>query len=665
MTPPTQQTPLASEFAYLIQSAKAPRLRSMREFAEAEIVIPDGPHAGEKFRCSTQPYSGLFFDAVDSEMFTRFVALGPTQSGKTLASFNTPIMYHLFEMVENVVAGVPDMSMAGDKWSIDIKPVIERTRYRDLLPTSGPGSRDGVKIDKITFKNGAILKFMSGGGSDKSRAGFTSRVLVVTETDGMDESGGTSRESDKITQLEGRLRSWNRKNQRTYLECTVSIEQGRTWQEYQKGSQSRIVLHCHGCGAWVSPEREHLVGWKDSEDELDADDKATFICPTCNVPWSEKQRLESNRAGKLLHRGQEIDASGEIIGDPPRTRTLGFRWSAVNNMFQSAGDVGADEWNAAQAIDQDNAEKEMRQFVWALPYDPEIMDISTLDARTVEKRRGALNRGMVPKDTDQLVVGVDVGKWKCNWTALAWRESVRGIVPDYGILDVPTRHMDEDLAIKTALNSFADELETGWARAETGEIIIPSQVWIDSGYAGPVVYAFCKERGPRYRPVKGWGAVKRFGRGGQYSAPKDTGKIVRYIGDGYHFAVQKKDGIILVHINVDEWKTWVHRRFGTPLDEEGSLVLYNTPERYGHMEFATSLASERQVEEESPSGKGPVIKWEVVQRGKNHYLDSITYAAAALHFAGARLVKAPPMLQQAPAPLVQMPGGATPFILRR
>jgi hypothetical protein len=37
--------------------------------------------------------------------------------------------------------------------------------------------------------NGAVLKFMSGGGGDKSRAGYTARVVVVTDTDGLDTPG--------------------------------------------------------------------------------------------------------------------------------------------------------------------------------------------------------------------------------------------------------------------------------------------------------------------------------------------------------------------------------------------------------------------------------------------------------------------------------------------
>jgi hypothetical protein len=54
----------------------------MREFAEAEIVIPDGPYQGRRFRCSRQPYTKLWFDAVDSGRWNRFVATGPTQSGR-------------------------------------------------------------------------------------------------------------------------------------------------------------------------------------------------------------------------------------------------------------------------------------------------------------------------------------------------------------------------------------------------------------------------------------------------------------------------------------------------------------------------------------------------------------------------------------------------------
>jgi len=180
--------------AFLAQAR--PRLtRSMRAFAEQEVIIPDGPYPGRQFLCSRQPYTGLWFDELDSGRWSRCVATGPTQSGKTLSAFVIPLLYHLFELEETVICGLPDMDMAADKWREDILPVIDRSRYRDLLPQRGGGSRGG-RVESIQFGNGATLKFMSGGGSDKSRAGFTSRVVVITETDGMDQPAGTSRESD-------------------------------------------------------------------------------------------------------------------------------------------------------------------------------------------------------------------------------------------------------------------------------------------------------------------------------------------------------------------------------------------------------------------------------------------------------------------------------------
>src|ERR1044071_8097075 len=141
-----------------------------------------------------------------------------------------------------MICGLPDMDMAADKWVQDIMPAIEQSRFRDLMPSAGGGSRGG-RVESLQFANGAALKFMSGGGSDKSRAGFTSRVVVITETDGMDTAGGRSRESDKITQLEARTRAYGSRK-RIYMECKVSVEWGRTWQEYIKGTRSRIVLPC-------------------------------------------------------------------------------------------------------------------------------------------------------------------------------------------------------------------------------------------------------------------------------------------------------------------------------------------------------------------------------------------------------------------------------------
>jgi phage terminase large subunit GpA len=230
------------DLLWFLSQSRPRRLRSMRQFAEEEIVIPSGPFIGRRFRCARQPYTGLWFDQIDSGRWSRCVATGPTQSGKSLTCFVIPMLYHLFEMGETVICGLPDMDMAADKWREDILPVIDQSRFRSLLPSAGGGSRGG-RVESLQFANGATLKFMSGGGSDKSRAGFTSRVVVITETDGMDKAGGNSRESDKITQIEARTRAYGSRK-RIYMECTPSLENGRTWQDLAGVQQGKQEPDC-------------------------------------------------------------------------------------------------------------------------------------------------------------------------------------------------------------------------------------------------------------------------------------------------------------------------------------------------------------------------------------------------------------------------------------
>ncbi len=230
------------------------------------------------------------------------------------------------------------MDVAYDKWALDILPVIERSRYRDQLPTQGRGSRGGT-FRSIRFKNGATLRFMSGGGGDKSRAAFTARVLVVTETDGLAVASATSKETDKLKQLEARTRAYASRK-RVYMECTVTSTDGRTWTEYSAGTKSRIYLACPHCRSWVSPERQHLVGWQDATTAVDAREQSAVYCPECGERWSDDERVAANAEPRLVHRGQDIDGDGKVVGEAPATNTFGLRWTATTNLFVSPGDIG-------------------------------------------------------------------------------------------------------------------------------------------------------------------------------------------------------------------------------------------------------------------------------------------------------------------------------------
>lgn len=614
--------------------SKAPKVRTIAEFAEQEIIIAgNGRYRGFKFSLSRQPHVRLWFEAIASGLFRRYVMTGPSQSGKSLIGFVIIAMYYLFERGETVILGLPTMEMASDKWKKDIEPAIRLSRYRKLLPTRGTGSRGG-KFESVTFKNGATLKFMSGGGDDKKRSSYDARILIVTETDGLDTPGDTSREADPLQQLEARTASFG-EDARIFLECTVSEETGRTWKEIKEGSDSRIALRCPHCGKWVTPGRESLVGWQGAPDEVTAAERSAFYCDLCGAMWTEEQRRLAHIDAKLVHKGQEITETGEITGNPPRTFTLGYRYSAVNNLLVPAGVVGAKEWRAAKSDNPENDERALCQFTWAIPPKPSVEALVSLDARAIASKIAHPARGYVPEGGELLTVGIDVHKWHIEWVIVSWLLGCRGHIVDYGVESVPSDAMLEEMAILTTLRTLWASWQSGWQCSNLGPRFLRFGL-VDSGYQSDIVYRFCRETGDVLMPSKGQGATQR---AGAYTQPRGVSPNVKHIGEQWHVgAVPMASGgsIGLVEINVDHWKTWLHERWRCALGAPGSMELFHSAKQDEHFTFAKHQTSEEKQLEFTP-GKGETVKW-VKKNSQNHWLDALSYACVAANIAGVKLI---------------------------
>src|SRR5437660_337717 len=102
---------LIEEAREALAAARTPKVRPMQQFAEEEIIVPEGPRANLRFRASVQPFAENWFAAVDSHQRNLHAAVGPTQTGKTLLCVIIPMMFHLFELKETVICGLPSMKM--------------------------------------------------------------------------------------------------------------------------------------------------------------------------------------------------------------------------------------------------------------------------------------------------------------------------------------------------------------------------------------------------------------------------------------------------------------------------------------------------------------------------------------------------------------------------
>lgn len=609
----------------MVEASRPKRLRTIRQFAEQEIRLTTGPYAGRPFRIHRQPWTGHWFDAIDSGRWRRMFLTSAVQSVKTWAGSIIPTCWHVFERCEDIIFGVPSMDMVKDKWHDDLLPVIEASRFRDLLPRRGAGSKSGTP-KRIQFAHGPAIRFMTAGGNDKARAGKTSRVLIVTETDAFSVVGGSSDEGDKFSQLEARLSAWG-DAAILYAECTISTEEATTWKEIKGGTNSRLAIRCAECRAFVTPEREHLLGWKNAKSDVEAFENSCVVCPKCGCEWSEDQRVEANRGAVLVHEGQTCDETGAIHGEAKKTTTLGFRATCVNNLLKKIGEVGAKEWKAAQSPDPENDERTLRQFYWAMPSEPDKRAVVKLEAGEIAKRILNYGRSELPPDTQRIVVGMDVGLRLCHWTAIAIRPDAKHHVFEYGREAPAIETMDSERAILTALRDWRDNvILNGWTFKEKS--ITPFYVLIDSGNWTKVVYTFCNESGPPFYPVKGFGA-------------KEAGRQKDFGAQMWRASIQD-DGTQLILANADAAKSFVHSRLKTPpLDDKGgempgAMTLFRPMDAEVHRTFTHQILAERQYET-TIDGKKTVTVWQELSRN-NHYLDSTAIACVAGEMSGSHIV---------------------------
>lgn len=647
-----------------LEDARVRPIRKLRAWAEEEIVIPAGQYKGERFKIRRQPFAGLLFDEIDSGLWPETFICGPSQTGKTLLAHVIPTIYVAAEHRRNVVLAAPDMRIAGNKWEIDYRPVLDASpTLRELVPVTGPGSRGGAIKDNVRLNNGAVIKWMTAGGDDTQRASFTAEGGVfVTEAARFSTSGETSVESDPLDQLRARMQSMPRKKRRLIVEGTATIELELPYSARAQSSQSRIVLPCPHCGAWVTLEREHLLGWQDAPSELAAAERAYYACPACAEAWTEEERAAANREGKLLHLGQSIDQHGNITGERPPTERLWFRWTMGNNLLLAAGDVAVDEWKAAQlpedSEERENAERKLNQFVWARPYVPKSLDSEPLSSHRVARQQTELPMGLAPHDTEWITVGVDLGKYFGHYVVVAWRPGGLCQVIAYGVFDVPTKNQeredgfDEKVAVGKALSKLREDFESiGWTRHGSGEVLLPDRVLIDTGYLGDVVKGWCRRvssdgqfarANETYVACRGCGTGQHANR--KYQHPSRRGTTVLAIGEQYYVSREMADRCHLIEVHANHWKSWVHGRLRAPRGQTGCMSLFAAPEKH-HGTFAKHLTNET-VSLKPVKGAGVVLAWENKSRKPNHYFDALVYACVAAAQLGWRI----PLGDDSPAP---------------
>jgi hypothetical protein len=210
--------------------------------------------------------------------------------------------------------------------------------------------------------------------------------------------------------------------------------------------------------------------------------------------------------------------------------------------------------------------------------------------------------------------GVDIGKWTSWFLLLAFRESGRIHIPDYGVIEVHSDNLQEEVAILAALREFRASIEGGWPVQGSTDTRKPDAIWIDAGHLPAVIHQFCREAGTF--PTGRWFAA--IGRGAslmekqRYYAPHRTNKGIRRVGQGWFLARTNEHHSHQVTFDSDHWKLWLQAGLRAPVDERGAITLFDPGAdkllRDRHNKLSRHFASE-QLQQRMEPGKGLVQEW--------------------------------------------------------
>lgn len=260
-------------------------------------------------------------------------------------------------------------------------------------------------------------------------------------------------------------------------------------------------------------------------------------------------------------------------------------------------------------------------------------DRSRLTREILQQQCNGLARGVVPLDCSRVTAYVDVQGDALFWVVVAWGDGFRGHVLDYGIypeqpkgnLDYASlkvrlrdvhQKMGPDAARRAGLKELVGRIAAqSWMR-EDGQELSTERMLVDAGYNQSLILAFCRQSGHKSRlwPAKGKGITANQKPFSEYQ-PRDGEEL----GLNWLRKPVRKGASLLLHIDVNWWKTFASDRLMTAAEDPGALTIFGPA--HEHDDFFIQLLSE--VPKRQPGKDRTVDVWQLRPGCQNHLWDCL------------------------------------------
>ena len=456
-----------------------------------------------------------------------------------------------------------------------------------------PGHRDD--ITKLGIKFDSMPLYWAYATSPQTLASKYIRYSLVDEPDKAPAMSG--QEGDFISLARARLITAMSRG-RMLIGCTPTVTDNHIARQWA-GCGDRRYFHvpCPQCREFqrlvFAQLRFDFADVKAIEDKpkradyIEANGRALYECVHCKalIPSDQKQMMLSR--GKWASEGQKVDRDGNLIGERPRAKRVGFHLSALYSPWVSFSKLSA-KFVAAEG--DRGAMREFKNQWLGEPWEEigQHVTVSQIREQMLAQRSLSCQPGSVPKWAGMLIASSDVQANRFNFVIRAWGRD-RSQLVHYGEC-----HTFEDLKRLTLESNFPID-------GRPGEFMTPVQLFIDSGGTDgrtAEVYQFASSD-PRILAVKG--------------APSYT--------PGQLFAISapsKEMGINLGIVDTQYFKDQL-----LSLRAAGSWLLHDKVTD----EFLRHLAAEAKIRDPK-TGR---YVWKAIS-ANNHYLDAEVYNLAGAHY---------------------------------
>lgn len=473
-TLPPPSTDAAELLRLFAQAIRPDPRRTVAEWAEANRIVTEGPHAGP-WRNRLTPYLVEPMERATLAHPARRVSIqGPAQAGKTQVGLNLQGQI-LSETPAKVLVLLPSLNSARMYNREKLEPMLAETSalqnaVADLTSRDGTGSTTTVKRGA----RGAQVEIVTAS-SSKDLQSRTVRVVINEEV--TEFPVDVDNRGDPVDMAMARTLAFREIGEKVVDISTPGIKGAcRISRYWEEGSAAEYHVDCPHCRQPQIPRIAQLTTPRDAAGSL-VHEEARYACEHCGVLITQaewRRSIESGNA-RWVHTHPER-----------QNRHSSYRFNVLISPFVPWSEVSRElEAATTNPIRAKAFAQQWLGEAWDEAHDLPKVDILLL-------RRDRWQPGRIPPQVVFLMGATDVQGDRLPWAL--W-----GFDRHFGQWLIDTGTLEGDPTLPAVWQAHDELLRRRWTDA-WGKPIAPDVWGIDTGFLSQNVYAYLRPRAAQNTP---------------------------------------------------------------------------------------------------------------------------------------------------------------------